>query len=313
MEQRRPVVGLVGCGRWGRLILRDLVGLGAEVHVVVPPDLERENLLELGAASVSHRVADLPRLHGVIVATPTSVHATSLDQVLPLGVPVFVEKPLTDDPVTARAISSRAPERVFVMDKWRYHAGIRTLRDVVASGRLGELTEIRTVRLQDGSPHTDVECAWILLPHDLAVALEITGSHPHPTAAVARWRDDEPCRYDVDFELPNDVIMHATIGVDADTSQRSITVIGTEATAVLAGGWDELVTVTSHRGETGEPGATAGTSVTVPAVGELPLLAELRAFLEHLQGGPPPVSSAADGVRTVETVDAVRAMAAARR
>lgn len=309
-----PAVGLVGCGRWGRLILRDLVGLGAEVHVVEPPELEREDLLELGAASVSHRVDDLPRLAGVIVATPTSVHATSLELVLPLGVPVFVEKPLTDDPVTARAISGRAPDRVFVMDKWRYHAGICVLRDIVASGRLGTLTEIRTVRLQDGSPHTDVECAWILLPHDLTIALEITGSHPRPTAARARWRDGEPCRYDIDFELPGDVTMHATIGIDAETSQRRITVIGTEATAVLAGGWDELVTVTSHRGVPGgETGATTGTSVSVPAVGELPLLAELRAFLEHLQGGPPPVSSAEDGVRTVETVDAVRAMAAARR
>ena len=26
-------IGLVGCGRWGRLILRDLLALGAEVQV----------------------------------------------------------------------------------------------------------------------------------------------------------------------------------------------------------------------------------------------------------------------------------------
>jgi Trk K+ transport system NAD-binding subunit len=35
------VVGLVGCGRWGRHILRDLVALGCEVHVVARSEESR--------------------------------------------------------------------------------------------------------------------------------------------------------------------------------------------------------------------------------------------------------------------------------
>jgi hypothetical protein len=43
--------------------------------------------------------------------------------------------------------------------------------------------------------------------------------------------------------------------------------------------------------------------------GELPLLAELRVFVSHLRGGPPPRSSAAEGASVVETIEHLRALA----
>ena len=301
-------VGLVGCGRWGRLILRDLVSLGVVVHVVSRPGGDRDEPIGLGASTVSSDVAQMPEVDGVVIATPTSVHAASVEQVLPLGVPVFVEKPFTDDPASARMLADIAGDRLFVMDKWRYHPGVRALRDIAASGRLGALRELRTVRLQDGMPHTDVDCSWILLPHDISVALEIIGSAPRPTAATARWRDGVPCRYDVDldFEQAPGITMHATAGIDADGSDRTITVVGADATAVLAGGWEEQVTITPT-------GTGTGATVIVPAVGELPLLAELRAFVEYLAGGSVPVSSASEGARAVEIIADIRAMVGAAR
>jgi predicted dehydrogenase len=42
---------------------------------------------------------------------------------------------------------------------------------------------------------------------------------------------------------------------------------------------------------------------------ELPLLRELRAFLDHLDGGPPPLSSAADGAAIVDALATLRELA----
>ena len=42
---------------------------------------------------------------------------------------------------------------------------------------------------------------------------------------------------------------------------------------------------------------------------ELPLLRELRAFLDHLDGGPPPRSSAAEGAAIVRTISELRLLA----
>jgi hypothetical protein len=42
---------------------------------------------------------------------------------------------------------------------------------------------------------------------------------------------------------------------------------------------------------------------------ELPLLRELRAFVEHLDGGPPPRSSAQEGAEVVTTIAELRRLA----
>jgi hypothetical protein len=46
-----------------------------------------------------------------------------------------------------------------------------------------------------------------------------------------------------------------------------------------------------------------------PISEELPLLRELRAFIEYLEGGPPPRSSAAEGALIVNTIAELRVLA----
>ena len=46
-----------------------------------------------------------------------------------------------------------------------------------------------------------------------------------------------------------------------------------------------------------------------PISTELPLERELRAFVEHIAGGPPPHSSAADGATEVEAIGRLRELA----
>jgi hypothetical protein len=48
-----------------------------------------------------------------------------------------------------------------------------------------------------------------------------------------------------------------------------------------------------------------------PVSGEMPLLRELRAFVDHVRGGPPPRSSAAEGLLVVERIAELRHMAGA--
>ncbi|HEY3492094.1 MAG TPA: hypothetical protein VGK43_04020, partial [Solirubrobacterales bacterium] len=54
-----PRVGLAGCGRWGRHILRDLRDLGCEVPVVARSEASRERAAEGGATEIVAEMADL--------------------------------------------------------------------------------------------------------------------------------------------------------------------------------------------------------------------------------------------------------------
>ena len=57
-------VGLIGAGRWGRLVLRDLVALGCRVSVVDPDGDARRAACDGGAAFVTQ----ITRSHSMLCA-----------------------------------------------------------------------------------------------------------------------------------------------------------------------------------------------------------------------------------------------------
>ena len=291
-------IALVGCGRWGRYILRDLVSLGCEVTVVARSDGSRDRATAGEATAIVGDAADLRGMDGIVVATPTSTHAAVLAQVLSHGVPVFVEKPLTDDPAAARILAERAGNRLFVMDKWRYHPGVETMAAMARSGEYGSLRAIHSRRVSWGHDHDDVDAVWILLPHDLAILREIAGHLPEATGAVGTFTSTKHTAL-TGFLGPKPV---CTVEVSSlsPIRERRILVEFDDAVALLDDAYATAVRVV--RKDSGEETA-------VPLPSTMPLLQELAVFLEHLRGGPAPRSSAGEGVEAVERIARLREMA----
>jgi predicted dehydrogenase len=299
----QPRVALAGCGRWGRHILRDLISLGCDVPVVARSEASRERAREGGAETIVADIASLEAVDGVVVATPTATHADVVAEALELGVPVFVEKPLTADVASARRLAAAAPDRLFVMDKWRYHPGVRELARIAQSGELGPVVGIHSRRVTLGHRYSDVNTVWIHAPHDLAIALEVLGRVPEPRHAVAELVDGEIAGLTATLgESPWVVIEVSTL---APAHRRELRLVCEQGVAQLDGGYAEEVVI-------GRAGKIQEDAVDRrPVTGELPLLAELRAFVDHLRGGPPPQSSAADAVAIVESVAGMIALARA--
>jgi predicted dehydrogenase len=291
---------LVGCGRWGVHILRDLRTLGCEVHVIGRSEATAARARDGGAATVVPELDGVGPVDGLVVATPTSTHAEVLERALPLGVPTFVEKPLCLDLGEAERLAALAPERLFVMDKWRYHPGVLALAAIANDGRLGRVLGLRTTRVGWGTSHDDVDAAWVLAPHDLSIAREVLGALPQPLAAVGDR--DAYGRVVLNGLLDASGVWHA-LEVSACWPEhvRRVELHCEQGIAVLAGSLDGYVSIYRAPGEPDEE--------RIPTPGELPLLAELRAFVEHLRGGPPPRSSAAEGSAVVATVARLRELA----
>ena len=64
---------------------------------------------------------------------------------------------MTSDVASAERIVAQAGDRVFVMDKWRYHPGIEMLRQQVRSGRLGRPIALRSYRWGWSLTHDEVD------------------------------------------------------------------------------------------------------------------------------------------------------------
>jgi predicted dehydrogenase len=286
--------------------MRDLVALGARVHVVTPHEETRAFALENGAVSAVAEVDGIARtVAGFVIATPTSTHAPIIETLLPIGRPIFVEKPLTTDIASARRIVTAAPDRVFVMDKWRYHPGIEALAAIAKSGELGRVLGLRCYRLGWGQPHHDVDAIWVLLPHDLAIVLEILGTLPAPHSAWAPVAGRSRCDL---IALLADDTNAPQVTIEVGTSQalyrRTTVVIGDRKVVQLGGSYDDKLVIME-----GTPDGESNGPYERAIGKEMPLLKELSAFLRHLCGGPSPRSSAADGLLIVERICALRALA----
>jgi predicted dehydrogenase len=297
-------IGLIGCGRWGRHILRDLVGLGCEVAVATPPGESARRARDGGAVTVVDALAALPRVDGIVVATPTVTHASVIEAVLEREVPIFTEKPLTADRASAERLAGMAPDCLFVMDKWRYHPGIEMLGRIARSGELGPVVGLRTTRVQWGNPHADVDGVWILAPHELAIALEVFGCLPAPRSAVTE-RDREGATGMIGL-LGYEPWFVFEVSTASPSRRREMRLHCRDGVAVLDDAHGDAVQV--YRGVKAH-GMPPTEGERRPVSTELPLLRELRAFVEHLGGGPPPRSSAAEGAAIVAAVSTLRALA----
>jgi predicted dehydrogenase len=284
----RRAIALVGCGRWGRNILRDLLALGAAVTVVDPDVQARAAARVAGAGAALAELDGLGAVDGAVVATPTSSHAAAIEVLLARAVSVFCEKPLTAEPRSAALLAARAGEHLFVMDKWRYHPGVEALAALARSGELGPVIGLRTTRL-GGHAHADVDAVWILAPHDLSIGLEILGALPEPRAAVAEPDSDGRGAVGLIGVLGERPWHVLEVSATAVEWRREIRLHCRDGVAVLADAESPQLSI--HQRD--------GIVTTRPLDGEWPLRRELRAFLAHLAGGPPPRSSATEGAAIV--------------
>jgi predicted dehydrogenase len=292
-------IGVVGAGRWGKLIVRDLAALGCTVVVMARSDASRARALESGADEIVSSIEALGAVDGVVVATPTNTHADVLDTILEsYPVPVFVEKPLTNDVGALPWLLERGGNRLFVMDKWRYHPAILAMGEMVRAGEFGAVRSMHSRRLSWGQSHDDVDAVWILAPHDLSIVLEVLGYLP-PARAAAGGAGPNSDGWLVGL-LGDDPTVSMHISSLSPVRERRVEVEFDRAVVMLDDAYADRLRIV-HRGTGDEEGR--------PVSDEMPLLTELAAFVEHLRGGPPPKSNAVEAALIVERLAELRSMA----
>jgi len=301
-------IGLVGCGAWGRHILRDLKQCGAVVHVVARSEASRRNAVAHSADSIVAHLADLPPVDGYVVASQTSLHGAIIEALLPSGRPIYTEKPLTADVASAQRIVDAGAERVFVMQKWRYHPGIERMRQEIARGAIGEILGIHIQRWGWGCQHTDVNAIWILFPHDLSVVLHWLGDIPPVRFALPALPGAVDTAVIAQLGRAGGPLVTIDMSIAALEQRRTFTVVGSAGSLELRDSYDSVIRV-RH----GAPADLKAAAETIEIPSDMPLLLEVQAFLRHLDGGPPPMTSAAEGLlivrRTAEIESAARSMA----
>ena len=294
-----------GCGRWGVNVLRDLTDLGASVTVVARGEETARRAREGGAARVVRAIEEVDRTDGVVVVTPSWHHADAIRESARLGCPIFCEKALVTEPGVEDELMQLCGERLFVMHKWRWHPGIEALGELVREGALGEVRGLRSSRLGWGPFHENVDGLDTLAPHDLSIVIAVLGFLPPVAAATGTRSPDRAgwCELSallVEGDGPRAAVECSTVSA---TRLRRVEVTGTHGSAVLADSEAPVVELLLH----GSDFAAEPERREIPLAPEWPLLRELRDFVNHCAGGPPPRADAAEGFAVVRRIAELRA------
>lgn len=184
-------VAVLGAGRMGRRRAA-LLAATPEVEVVVGSRSARPGDLPAGVGVLPPEQALAARVDAVVVSVVTAAHGEALRSALRLGVPLFVEKPLTLDVAEGVALARAAAEaRVEVQVGFhrRSDPAFREAAAMVADGRLGRLYHLHSVAHDHELPPEAFLAASggifrDLLIHDIDAARFLTGREVAEVYAV---------------------------------------------------------------------------------------------------------------------------------
>lgn len=149
----RPRLGFVGVGWIGQHRMKAIVDAGVcDVVAIYDPVRElaekaQEIAPEASIVSSYEALLDM-RCDGVVIATPSALHAEQSIRALEKGAAVFCQKPLARNTVETRLVleSARRADRLLAVDlSYRYTSAMRAVRDIVSSGQLGRVFAVDLV------------------------------------------------------------------------------------------------------------------------------------------------------------------------
>jgi len=149
----RPRLGFLGVGWIGRHRMKAILETNAiEVAAVADPSpemAEEARRLAPGTKLVSTLDELLDeQVDGVVIATPSALHAEQSIRALERGAAVFCQKPLGRTAAEARAVvnAAREADRLLAVDlSYRFTEGMQRIREVVQSGGLGRIYAVDLV------------------------------------------------------------------------------------------------------------------------------------------------------------------------
>ena len=252
-----------------------------------------------------------PEIDAVYNPLPNSHHGLFSIRALEAGKHVLCEKPLASNAQEARAMAETAQRNGRLLMEafhWRHHPLAARMREIVSDGTLGQIQHIEASL-----------CVPLLAPGDIRYRFELAGGAlmdlgAYPVNMVRHLAGDEPrvvsaetrlARPDVDrwarAELAFDDGRTARITCSmfsADLLRISARVVGDAGTMHVL---NPLAPHYFHR-----LSLRTATATRREQLGREPTyLFQLRAFVEALQTGRPPLTDARDGVANMAVIDAI--------
>jgi len=272
------IIGLIGCGKWGSNILRDLLALNCKVYVVDCDLRAAANARRNGATDAFLSMNDLPVCDGYIIAVPIPDLAKQAACLLKYKKPIFSEKTLCLSLSDYRNLKkSGGGKFIFVMHKWHYHPGIEALKLVAQSGQIGPLQELFAVRHGWVEDFHGGDVFSTLCVHDLTIVKHIFGYIPQEIRYVKVLKSESGLAFSTTIAVGKNPVAYISVNARHCSKRSGVSIHGDKGSAELLDAYDDHITI-----------RTAGGRVEKSIDTTFPLFLELQEFVQYLDNGVKP-------------------------
>jgi predicted dehydrogenase len=316
-------VGVAGFGYWGPKLVRNLSEMSdAELTWVSDLDASRLQRVKLQYPSLrtTNDFDEMLRsdVDAVVVATPIWTHYRLAKAALLAGKHVMVEEPLTNSAAEAQELTELAESlglTLMVGHTFIYNGAVRALRDIVASGEIGEVYYVDAARLNLGLFQTKTNVLWDLAPHDLSILLHVLERDPISVSARGS-ASVTPGIHDVAYvevRFPEGLLAHVHLSWLDPCKVRRVTIVGSKK-MVVYNDLHEVEKIRIYDKGVERPYETDRFSdfhltyryggVNVPYIPvEEPLRRQCEHFVECIRTGARPLSDGRIGTKVVRILE----------
>ncbi|HIS37574.1 TPA: Gfo/Idh/MocA family oxidoreductase [Candidatus Scatousia excrementigallinarum] len=241
MKQQR--IAVIGCGVWGRNIVRNFYNLNV-LEIVC--DLDESNLEKVreqypGVKTTNdfNEIINNPEITAVAVVTPSHTHYKVVKAMLEAGKNVYVEKPISTVAQEAKDLTELAHAKGLVLMVGHlllYHPAVNRLKMLIEEGELGEIVYAQSDRLNVNFFKNDRSVMWDLAPHDVSMMSYVTGKEPVRIISAVGCSSEQNDIMDIthiSIEFEDGMVGQISDSWITPKKHVQLLVRGTKATAIL--------------------------------------------------------------------------------
>lgn len=310
-------VAVVGCGHWGKNLVRNFSELGALSAISDPNEaLAAKFSADYDVPALDFDAVLESACDGVVIAAPAPLHAPLAEKAFAAGKHVYVEKPLamTLEEADRMIEAARKAERhLMVGHLLQYHPVFARLREIVANGALGDISYIYSNRLSFGKVRSEEDVVWSFAPHDISMILSLTKQNVSAVRCEAAdilqagISDTASIHMNFDGGLKG----HVSCSWLHPMKEQKLVVIGAQGMAVFDDtlDWDQKLAVYDHQIDADKsPPLLEKADVRYDRVPQSePLKTECQHFLDIMTGHADPLTNGDEGRRVLQVLTAASA------
>lgn len=307
-------IAVIGCGHWGKNLVRNFYELGALGAICDPDDALVENMSRnYNVPALDFNSVLNGDFDGAVVAAPATLHSELTLKLFEAGKHVYVEKPLAMDLVEADIMieaSRKFDRHLMVGHLLQYHPIFIRLRDMVSNGDFGVIRHLSSTRLSLGKIRSDEDVLWSFAPHDISMILALAQKNVVSlnceSINILQNNISDVSKLNIKFE--DGLTAHISCSWLHPFKEQKLIVIGERAMAVFddTADWENKLAIYRHKinNETKPIAVNKVEAIFEIVEREEPLKFECQYFLDLVAGKVAPLTDGLEARSVLEILTA---------